>query len=183
MTDREADVTGSIAPFYADWPGYNDRMVRHLRGLSVEDLALSSGSSHRWPIWAIAAHTVGARVFWLCHVLGEPGADTTPFADPSGFGWEDELEVVRSGEEVAAAWESTWAVVQRCLDGWTPEMLDDSFRRKGRIAVSVYTRQSVLLRLITHEAYHAGEISLIEGLHGRPQFDPWPPEDWLAKDG
>lgn len=174
----------SIGPFYADWRDYNRRMVEHLRGLSAADLALRSSPSHdHWPIWAIAAHTVGARVYWLCHVFGEPGAEATPFTDPSGFGWEDDLDHVRSAAEVADAWTSTWAVVQGCLDRWTPAMLGETVRRQGRTGVQVHSRQSILLRLITHEAYHAGEIALIEGIHGRPQLDPWPAADWLLTEG
>jgi len=172
----------TIAPFYADWSGYNRRMIEHLRSMGPEDLALEDGTRH-WPIWAIAAHTVGARVFWLCHVLGEPGAEGTPFVDPTGFGWEDDLAVVRTGDEVAGAWESTWRVVEGCLERWTPAMLGETFDRQGRTGVQRYSRQSILLRLITHEGYHSGEISLIEGLHGRPQFDPWPPGDWLVDAG
>jgi len=173
---------GSIAPFYADWPDYNRRMVEHLSGLSAGDLTLRSAPGHdHWPIWAIAAHTAGARVFWLCHVFREPGAELTPFTDPTGLGWEDELEVVRSGEEVAGAWESTWTVVQGCLDRWTPPMLSETFVRRERDRVEAHSRQSILLRLITHEAYHAGEIALIEGIHGRPQLDLWPGREWLVE--
>jgi uncharacterized damage-inducible protein DinB len=175
--------SGSIAPLYADWRDYNRRMVEHLRSLTPEDLALvppqgPNPSRDNWPIWAIAAHTVGARVYWLCHVFGEPGAETTPFSDPSGFGWEDDLEHVRTGSEVAGAWESTWRIVESCLERWTPAMLAETIDRKGATAVQRHSRQSILLRMINHEAYHAGEISLIEGMHGRPQYDPWPPQDW-----
>ena len=104
--------TDSIRPFYADWPGYNRRVAEHLGRLSPEDLALivpaaRDGGVGPWPIWAVAGHTVGARIYWLCHVFGEPGAETTPFTDPSGFGWEDDLTVVRSGAEVVGAYEST----------------------------------------------------------------------------
>jgi uncharacterized damage-inducible protein DinB len=174
----------SIAPFYADWGDYNRRVTEHLRGLSAEDLALRSGKvQDDWPIWAIAAHTVGARVFWLCHVFGEPGAEATPFTDPTGFGWEDDLDHVRSADEVADAWQSTWAVVQGCLDSWTPDSLGETVRREGRSGVSVFSRQSTLFRLISHEGYHAGEIALIEGVHGRPQLDLWPARDWLESPG
>jgi hypothetical protein len=38
-----------------------------------------------------------------------------------------------------------------------------------------FTRRSILLRLLTHEAYHAGEIVVIQGVHGLPQIDLWPP--------
>lgn len=177
--DRRA-ANGSLGPFYADWRGYNERMVAHLRNLSAEDLALRSSPDHYMPIWAIAAHTAGTRIYWLCHVFGEPGAETTPFADPTGLGWEDDLEVVRSGEEVAGAWESTWGVVQGCLDRWTPNSLDQVARREGRKGVEEHSRQSILLRMITHEAYHGGEIALIEGIHGRSQLDLWPARDWLV---
>lgn len=169
----------SIAPFYADWRRYNDRMVTALREMSAEDLALRPSHGH-WPIWAIAAHSAAARVYWLCSVLGEPGAEATPFSDPAS-GWEDDLDTPRTVEELTLAWESSWAVVQGCLNRWTPAMLDEVFRREGRTGPQLHTRQSVLLRLITHEAYHAGEIALIQGIHGRPPLDLWPPRDWLAE--
>lgn len=182
MTNDRGGGEGSLVPFYADWRGYNERVVEHLRSLSAEDLALRSSPGHDYlPIWAIAAHTVGARVYWLCHVFGEPGAETTPFGDPDAPGWEDELEVVRTGDEVAGAWESTWGVVQGCLDRWTPDSLGLAVRREGRKGVEEHSRQSILLRLITHEAYHGGEIALIEGIHGRMQLDLWPPRDWLIE--
>ena len=176
-----AETTASVAPFYADWRRYNERVVDHLRGLSAEDLGLRAPGLDHWPIWAIAAHTVGARVYWLCHVFGEPGVETTPFPDPTGLGWEDELEVVRSGDEVVGAWESTWGVIQGCLDRWTPDRLVEVVRREGRSGIEEHSRQSILLRLITHEAYHGGEIALIEGIHGRPQLDLWPARDWLIE--
>lgn len=176
----DADPSSSIARFYADWRGYNDRIVAMLRALSADDLALRPSPDH-WPIWALAAHVAGARVYWLCSVLGEPGAETTPFTDPTGFGWEDDLDRPRSADELAWAWGSSWAIVEGCLARWTPAMLDESFERAGRSGVQVHTRQSVLLRLITHEAYHAGEIAIIQGIHGRAVLDLWPSRDWLVE--
>jgi uncharacterized damage-inducible protein DinB len=173
-----------LEPLATDWAGYHRRVVDALRAMSDEDLALEV-ATHRgpgidpWPIWAVAAHTAGARVYWLCHVLGEPGADQTPFADPSGFGWEDDLATVRSRDEVVAAYDSTWPIVAAALARWTPEMLGESIRREGRTGVQVHTRQSILLRLITHEAYHAGELSLTLSANGREPIDLWPHADWL----
>jgi uncharacterized damage-inducible protein DinB len=172
----------SIRPFYADWAGYNRRVADHLGRLSEKDLALvvpaaRDGGVGPWPIWAVAAHTVGARIFWLCHVWGEPGADTTPFTDPNGFGWEDDLSTVRTRQEIVGAWESTWRVVVATLDRWTPATLDDEIRRGS----SVFTRQSTILRLINHEAYHAGEISSTLAANGLPPIDLWPGTDWRAE--
>ena len=52
---------------------------------------------------------------------------------------------------------------QGCLDRWTPEMLGDVIRREGSGGVQVHTRQSILLRMINHEAYHVGEVNLSSG--------------------
>ena len=54
-------------------------------------------------------------------------------------------------------------------------MLDESVARGQNDAAKHLTRRSVLLRLITHEGYHAGEIALIQSIHGRPPIDLWPP--------
>lgn len=173
-------MSDSIRPFYADWHGYNRRVTEALRRLTADDLALvvpmARSADEDWPIWAVAAHTVGARIWWLCHVLGEPGAEANPFVDSTGFGWEDDLATVRSAEEVAGAWDSSWRVVEACLDRWTPTMLGEEIPTfDGR---AVQTRQSILLRMINHEAYHAGEIGLTLASHGREPIDLWPGADW-----
>ena len=41
-------------------------------------LALRAGPEHG-AIWQLAAHAAGARVFWLCHVFGEPGVEQVDF--------------------------------------------------------------------------------------------------------
>ena len=178
-------ATNSIRPFYADWAGYNRRTRDGLRGLSPEDLDLrvpavrDQGSEH-WPIWAVAGHTVAMRVFWLCDVFGEPGAELTPFAGDTP-GWEDDLSHPRTATELAGAYASTWRVVEGCLERWTPAMLGESIRRDeaGR-PPEFHTRQSILLRLINHEAYHLGEINVALGANGREPINPWPGRDWEA---
>ena len=172
----------SIVSLYADWRRYNDRIVEGLRGRSADELGLRASADY-WPIWAIAGHTAGARVYWLCSVFGEAGAETTPFTDPAGFGWEDDLDTPRTADELVWAFESSWRIIAGCLDRWTPAMLDRAFRRHTQRGVQMHTRQSVLLRLITHDAYHTGEISLTLGIHGRDVLDLWPPHPIAAEPG
>ena len=50
------------------------------------------------------------------------------------------------------------------------------FQRKVGERTPVHTRQSVLLRLLSHDAYHCGELSQTLGIHGLPQIDLWRPE-------
>jgi uncharacterized damage-inducible protein DinB len=65
------------------------------------------------------------------------------------------------------------------LDRWTVDTLDISVRRErpGQ-PTEVHTRQSILLRMINHEAYHLGEINLVLGANGREPINPWPSEAW-----
>jgi len=128
------------------------------------------------PIWATVGHTAGVRVYWLCGVLGEPGADTTPWPRADGDGWEDHLDHPRTAAELVTALQTTWSIVDGCLDRWTPEMLDETVERRYGDERQVHSRASILQRLLTHEAYHCGELSQTLGIHGLPQIDPWRPD-------
>lgn len=133
-------------------------------------------SPDRWPVWATAAHTAGARVYWLCEIVGEPGAETTPFPLGSDLGWEDDLDHPRTGREVEHALATTFAIVERCLDRWTVDMLGDEIQRSYGGSTQVHTRSSILQRLLTHDAYHCGELSQTLGIEGLPQIDLWAPD-------
>ena len=155
----------SVRAAYDRWPQYNRRFTERVAELTDEQLALRP-SDEQWPLWAIVGHTAGSRVYWLCHVFGEPGAETTPFAGPYGEGWEDEPDHPRGAEELVDAMTSTFALVERALDRWTLDSLSEAVVRVYRDERQLHDRASVLQRMLTHEAYHAGEISQTLGQHG-----------------
>ncbi len=165
----------SIREPYEMWPQYNRRLREVVGAMSGEQLAIRP-SADLWPVWATVGHTAGARVYWLCNVSGEPGAESTPFGSGAEDGWEDHLDQPRGAEELVAALDSTFAIIERCLDRWTPDMLGDQLRRDHGGNTQVHTRSSILQRLITHEAYHCGELSQTLGIHGFPQIDLWAPD-------
>jgi uncharacterized damage-inducible protein DinB len=168
----------SIRPFYRGWETYNQRLIDVIRPMSPDELALRP-APERAPIWATVGHTAGTRVYWLCVVLKEPGADKTPFPDAaSGVGWEDDEGHPRGADELVNALETTWAIVDRCLDRWTPQMLGEEFRREYAGEHQLHTRQSVIMRMLTHEAYHCGELSQTLGIHKLRQIDLWAPQKY-----
>jgi uncharacterized damage-inducible protein DinB len=170
---RVTEPDGSIRRFYTDWEQYNQRITDVVRAMTAEQLAIRP-SPGGWPIWATVAHTAGARAYWLCGVFGEPGLEQTPFTDiMSGMGWEDDPDHPRDAAELAGALESTWLIVASVLDRWTPASLSESVVRDSGGRKSVHTRASVLNRLFTHDAYHAGELSQTLGIHKLPQIDLW----------
>jgi uncharacterized damage-inducible protein DinB len=159
---------------YDMWPQYNRRLRDVIGAMSDDELAIRPARDG-WPIWAIVGHTAAMRVYWLCHVVGEPGADSTPFTDPER-GWEDDLDRPRSADELVDALDTTFAVVESVLDTWTPERLADEVVRDYAGSVQVHTRGSIVQRLFSHEAYHCGELSQTLGIARLPQIDLWRPE-------
>lgn len=162
----------SIRPSYDQWPQYDSRLREVVAAMTDDQLAIRP-SHDRWPIWATVGHTAGARVYWLCDVIGEPGADTTPFTDAAGGGWEDDLDHPRSAFELVAALNSTFCLIEACIDRWTPEVMSDEFPRTWGGRTVLHTRASILQRLFSHDAYHCGELSMTLGIHGLPQIDLW----------
>jgi hypothetical protein len=53
---------------------------------------------------------------------------------------------------------------------------DDTFVRQSPGGTQIHTRQSVLMRVLSHDAYHCGELSQTLGIHGLPQIDLWRPD-------
>jgi uncharacterized damage-inducible protein DinB len=166
----------SIRLFYDRWPQYNRRLTEVIGAMTDEQLAIQP-SPERWPIWATVGHTAGTRSYWLCAVLGEPGAESTPWPDPTdGVGWEDDLDHPRSAGELVMALDTTFAIIDRLLDRWTPEMLSDEVERVYGDQRQLHSRASILQRMFTHEAYHCGELSQTLGINDLPQIDLWRPD-------
>lgn len=163
---------GSIRHLNPDWSQYRARLTDGIRDLTADQLAIRAGPEHG-PIWALAAHCAAMRVYWLCGVMGEPGAETTPFPDPFAEGWEDDLDHPRSAAELVVALDTTSALIDRSLDTWTLDMLGVEFERWRGDVRQVHTRGSVLQRMLSHDAFHSGEISQLLGVHGLPEIDLW----------
>lgn len=168
-----------VERFFRGWSLTNDALIDAIAPLTPEQLGIPIRRD--WPIWASVSHLAGTRVYWLCHIFKEPGEESTPFHDPTGMGWEDDLTHPRSGPELVGALESTFRIIDRTLQTWTPESLGQTARRPRGDRVQIHTRQSVLFRMITHDAFHAGEISLALGEHGLGSGSPGGAVDLWAR--
>lgn len=167
----------SIARWFPDWPQYAARIALAIRDLDPAALALRA-SPEQLPLWGIVAHTAGARLYWLCGVCGEENSVPPEMRGmASGYGWEDEPDNPRTAAELITVLDASWAVVERTLGRWTPAMMADVIERRSMSGVvERHTRISILNRMFSHDAYHAGEISQLLGVARLTQIDLWAQE-------
>jgi hypothetical protein len=162
-----------IRPAYSTWPTYQRRLRDVVSGLTDEQLA-SRPSPERWPLWASIGHAACQRVFWLCDFAGEPGKEATPFPDAgSNCPGDDDLEHVLSGAELAGALDSTFRIVEDCLDRWTLPMLEEVLRRPEWDDSWIHTRGAVIQRVFSHDVYHIAELNETLARLGLAQVDLW----------
>jgi len=163
----------TIQQAYSKWPDYNRRLVAVVAALSAEQLAIQP-SPERWPIWATVGHAACQRVFWLCDFAGEPGAESTPFTDAGhNCPGDDDLEHVLSAGQLAEALDSSFRIVEHCLDRWTMESLAEQLRREDWDETWVHSRGSVIQRVFAHDIYHIAEVNETLGRAGLQQIDLW----------
>jgi uncharacterized damage-inducible protein DinB len=166
----------TIRPAYSSWLTYNQRWRDRVAAMTEEQLA-TQPSPDRWPLWATVGHAACQRVFWLCVFAGEPGAETTPFPN-SAFNCpgDDDLEHVWSGERLADALDSTFRIIETCLDRWTIDMLDEVLRRPQWDESWVHRRGAVIQRVFAHDVYHVAEVNDALSTTGLPLIDLWDQE-------
>jgi uncharacterized damage-inducible protein DinB len=169
--DRMSAAT--IRPAYSRWPEYHGRLRDVVAALTDEQLAIQP-SPDRWPLWATVGHTACQRVFWLCDFAGEPGAETTPFTNAAYHcPGDDDLEHVLDARALVEALDSTFRIIEGCLDRWTVETLDEEIRRPDFGEDWVHTRGSVIQRVFSHDVYHCAELNETFKRTDLPQIDLW----------
>jgi hypothetical protein len=163
----------SIRPAYSKWPEYNRVLRDVVAGMSEEQLAMKP-SPDRWPLWATIGHAACQRVFWLCDFAGEPGAATTRFTNAAfDCPGDDDLENVLSADDLAEALDSSFRIVEGCLDRWTLDTLDEVIRRPEWDDSWVHTRGAVIQRVFAHDVWHAAELNEALASAGLPQVAFW----------
>jgi uncharacterized damage-inducible protein DinB len=155
----------SLTPFYLGWAAQNQRLLDALAPLTPEQLLLRS-APHMWPVSVLAAHLVGARVFWFHTIMREGPPEVGQW-----LGLDDVDESERTRERLLQSLHDSWALIEGVLARYTPADLDATFERVYPNRVKVFTRQALILRVLGHDFHHGGEISTTLGMHGLKGLD------------
>ena len=165
----------NVRSAYPTWQMANSRLRDVVVGLTDAQLATRPGPD-RWPMWATIGHLACQRVFWLCDFAGEPGAAESPFPN-AGFNCpgDDDLDTVWNASQLADALDRTFAIIDRALDTWTLESLDEVIDRSqdwgdpGR----VHSRGWLISRGYAHDIWHIGEVNEALANAGLPVIEIW----------
>jgi hypothetical protein len=158
---------------YDLWPDYERHLRDAVAALTEEQLAIRP-SPERWPLWATIGHLACQRVFWLCDVAGEPGAASTRFTNAAfDCPGDDDLEHVLGAAELVEALDSTFRIVEGCLDRWTFDMLGETIRHPEWPGSRPRARTSIIQRVFTHDISHIAELNETLGNAGLRQIDLW----------
>ena len=170
-------TSAPIRAAYPTWPRHQRRLVAAVSHLTPDALALPAPGG-AWPLWATIGHLACQRVFWLCDVAGEPGADTTRFTNAAyDCPGDDDLEHILSSDDLVEALESTFRIVDGVLDRWTFDELDEVLRRPEWGPSWVHTRGEVVLRVYSHDVTHIADLNAALGAAGLDQIDLWSERD------
>lgn len=159
---------------FPTWPDQNRRLRERVAALTEQQLAMQP-SPDRWPLWASIGHLACQRVFGLCDVAGAPGAAESPFPNAA---WncpgDDDLEHVWTSAQLVDALDTTFSIVEWCLDNWTFEALEEVIEhpewgddREPR------SRGFSLQRSYGHDVWHIAELNEALGVLGLEQLDFW----------
>jgi hypothetical protein len=164
----------SIRPAFSLWPTYNDRLREAVGRLTPEQVRLAPEEG-RWPIWAVVGHLACQRVFGLCDFAGEPGKEATPFPNAAfNCPGDDDLANVLECDQLVDALESTFGIVERCLDTWTIESLSEVIARSWPNGETRrQTRGRILQRSLAHDISHIAEVNETLGKFGLQRVDLW----------
>jgi hypothetical protein len=163
----------TIRAAYSAWPEMNRRLRDVVAVMTGEQLAIRPAPG-RWPLWATVGHMACQRVFWLCDSAGEPGAEATRFTNAAyDCPGDDDLEHVLGVGDLAEALDSTFRIVEVCLDRWTISMLEEVIRSPDPDGSRVRTRGAVVQRVFAHDVSHISELNEALGIAGLAQVDLW----------
>ena len=86
---------------------------------------------------------------------------------------DDDLETILGADELVEALDTTFRIIEACLDTWTLPMLEEEIRRQDFGDDWVHTRGAVIGRVFSHDVAHVAEINEILGAAGLAQIDLW----------
>jgi len=161
----------SLSPFYAGWDLYQQKLVKAIAPLTVEQLA-TRPSPHYWSVGMIMTHVVANRTWWFHKKMGEGLADIADYTLWDNAVCEENFNPNHSALTLVTGLERTWQMIHNTLARLTPADLQESITIRNWLGEErpPQTRQQIIWGTLEHDIYHGGEISYMLGANGLPSL-------------
>ena len=152
-----------LAPILDVWAHQQRALVDTLRPLTDEQMGLSVPGA--WPIWRLVGNIAGGRILWFHKMLGEPDLGHADLLELGG--WDDDRARQRPAQELIEALENSWTVVETAVNSWDADDVGAAVQAIDWRGETVRLRRvEVVADIMSHDAHHGSEISLILRAHG-----------------
>lgn len=166
-----------LAEIFDGWNGYQESLVAAIAPLSREQLIWRPEPQLR-STGEIARHISLGRITWFAR-MDAPGSqqvtDRIEFWDLDDDGNRDVVEekiaITEDANELVTWLEFTWGMIHQTLTTWNVSDLLQSYDHVWNGKKYRVSRQWTLWRILSHDIYHGGELSLMLGLQGIQAFE------------
>jgi uncharacterized damage-inducible protein DinB len=167
----------SLATVFDGWDGYQTSLVHAISPLTPEQLRWHPAGDLR-TVGQLARHISFGRLIWLLRMDAPGSAEVASQISV----WETDSDGNRDFEDDAFAitedpaelvrWlESTWSIISATLQQWQVSDLSRTYRHTWNGTTYANSVQWTIWRVLTHDVYHGGELSLMLGMQGIESFE------------
>ncbi|MBK8989695.1 MAG: DinB family protein [Chloroflexi bacterium] len=167
----------SLAAVFDGWQGFQTSLIHAIAPLTPEQLAWRPAAS-LYSVGELARHISLGRITWFARMPAPGSAGLVANIDAwevDGDGnrqlMENAFPITENAAELVHWLEITWAMIASTLQDWTVADLAKTYRHTWNGDVYTVSRQWTVWRILTHDVYHGGQLSLMLGMQGIEAFE------------
>jgi uncharacterized damage-inducible protein DinB len=158
----------SLSTVYSGWDGYQRSLVAAIAPLTPEQLAYRPAPDRR-SVGEIAAHIAFGRIDWFQRMGAPRSAELVAEAAAAAVWqpWGQVSDAVSDSPVEIVRWlESSWQMIETCLNLWTVADLGVSYLQPYGGKTYAVSRQWTLWRIMAHDIHHGGQLTILLAAQG-----------------
>lgn len=166
-----------LADVFNGWDGFQTSLLQAISPLNTDQLRWRPNDSLH-SVGELARHISFGRIEWFARMDAPGSADLVAQishwdqdSDGNRHIVESAIPIAEQTGELVHWLGLSWQMVERTLQLWTVDDLSKTYRYTWNGQIYAVSRQWTLWRILTHDVYHGGQISLMLGMQGIEHFE------------